>query len=69
MSIKINYLNKTSGQSTANLVLFSNEKFNITGLKKYLSNQEYSYISDLLKTSDLKKSLLVFEMNSKKKLF
>ena len=67
MSIKINYLKKTSGQSTANLVLFSNDKFNIAGLKKHLSNQEYSYISDLLKTSDLKKSLLVFEMNSKKK--
>ncbi len=68
MSIKINYLKKTSGQSTANLVLFSNDKFNIAGLKKHLSNQEYSYISDLLKTSDLKKSLLVFEMNSKKKI-
>ena len=59
MSIKINYLKKTSGQSTANLVLFSNEKFNINNLKKYLSNQEYSYISDLLKTSDLKKIICV----------
>ena len=58
MSIKINYLNKTNSKSSANLVLFSNEKFNIGGLKKYLSNSEFSYIHDLLKTSDLKKNYL-----------
>ena len=67
MSIKINYLNKTSNKSSANLVLFSNEKFNINALKKFLSDSEFSYISDLLKTSDLKKNLFVFELNSKKK--
>ena len=38
----------------------------ISSLKKYLSNFEYSYINDLLKTSDLK-NLFVFELNSKKK--
>ncbi len=68
MSIKINYLNKSSSKTSANLVLFSNEKFNISGLKKYLSNSEFSYIDDLLKTSDLKKKLLVFELTSKKKI-
>ena len=68
MSIKINYSKKTDSKYTANLVLFSNEKFNISGLKKYLSNSEFSYINDLLKTSDLKKNLFVFEVNSKKKI-
>ena len=68
MAIKINYVNKTSEKSLGNLVLFSNEKFNINGLKKYLTNSEFSYISDLLKTSDLKKKLLVFELTSKKKI-
>ncbi len=68
MSIKINYLNKTTSKSSANLVLFSNEQFKINDLKKYLSNSEFSYINDLLKTSDLKKRLLVFELNSKKKI-
>ena len=48
--------------------MFSNEKFNINDLKKFLSVNEYSYISDLLKTSDLKKKLLIFEVNSKKKI-
>ena len=68
MSIKINYTNKAYGKASTNLVLFSNEKFNINGLKKYLSNSEFSYINDLLKTSDLKKKLFVFELTSKKKI-
>jgi leucyl aminopeptidase len=68
MSIKTNYSNKVSSKSSANLVLFADDKYNIIGLKKHLSNSEFSYINDLLKTSDLKKNLLVFEINSKKKV-
>ena len=68
MSIKINYSKKTGGKSSANLVLFSNEKFSINNLKKFLSKSEFSYINDLLKTSDLKKNLFVFELTSKKKI-
>ncbi len=68
MAIKINYSNKTSSNTTANLVLFSDDKFKLNSLKKHISNSELSYISDLLKTSDLKKNLLVFEVNSKKKI-
>ena len=68
MSIKINYPKKTGFKLSANLVLFSNDKFNINGLKKHISNSEFIYIDDLLKTSDLKKNLLVFEVNSKKKI-
>ena len=67
MSIEINYKNSGLKKTLANLVLFTDEKFNIRGLKKYISNSEFSYINDLLKTSDLKKNLLVFEINSKKK--
>jgi leucyl aminopeptidase len=68
MSIKINYLKKVAGKSSGNLILFTDEKFNIGNLKKYISNTEFSYIKDLLKTSDLKKSIFVFEINSKKKI-
>jgi leucyl aminopeptidase len=68
MSIKINYSKKTAGKSTSNLVLFSDEKFNISNLKRYISNSEFSYVNDLLKSSDLKKSMFVFEVNSKKKI-
>ena len=67
MSIKINYSNKVSDKSSTNIVLFTDEKFSINALNKHLSSPELSYISDLLKKCDLKKKLLVFEVNSKKK--
>jgi len=69
MSIKINYLNKLGNKTLDNIVLFADEKFNISSLKKHLSKLEFSYISDLLKNSDLKKDLLFFEVNSKKTVF
>ena len=69
MSIKINYSNKPTIKSPTNLVLFTDENFNINGLKKYISNAEFSYINDLLKNSDLEKNLLFFEVNSKKTIF
>ncbi len=68
MSIKINYTKKTSHKPSGNLVLFSNDKFNINNLKNDLSSNEFSYVNDLLKSSDLKKNLFVFEVNSKKKI-
>ena len=69
MTVQINYKNSSLKTNTANLILFVDEKFNINNLKKYLSNLEFSYISDLLKNSDLKKDLLFFEVNSKKTVF
>jgi leucyl aminopeptidase len=69
MSIIINYKNSDLKKLTTNLVLFVDENFNINGLKKYVSNAEFSYISDLLKNSDLKKNLLFFEINSKKTIY
>ena len=68
MSIKLNYSKKISSKPTSNIVLFCDEKYSINGLKKYLSNNEFSYINDLLKKFDLKKNLFVFEVNSKKKI-
>jgi len=69
MSIQINYKRNGLKNPSANLVLFVEENFNINGLKKYISNTEFSYISDLLQSSDLKKDLLVFKINSKKTIF
>ncbi|MDA9647873.1 leucyl aminopeptidase [Candidatus Pelagibacter sp.] len=69
MTIQINYKNKGSIKTSSNLVLFVDEKFNIGGLKKFISNNEFSYISDLLKNSDLKKELLYFDINSNKTIF
>ena len=55
MKIEINFKNQVSDKSIGNLILFVDEKLNITGLKKILSNSEYSYINDLIKSEDQKK--------------
>jgi len=68
MSIKISFKKSILSKTSSNLVLFVDEKFNTKLVKKYLSNSEFSYVSDLLKTSDLKKKLLIFELSSKKKV-
>ena len=68
MTVKISYLKKTINKPTSNLILFTNDKFEIISLKNSLSNSEFSYIHDLIKTSDLKKNILVFEVSSKKKI-
>ena len=69
MTVQINYKSSISKKVSSNLVLFVDEKFNISGLKKHFSNTEFTYILDILKNSDLKKELLFFEINSKKTIF
>ena len=66
MTLKINYLKKNANKSS-NLVLFTNDKFNLRKIEKNFSKSELSYVNDLLKTSDLKKNIFIFEINSKKK--
>ena len=68
MTITINYKNNVPKKDSFNLVLFVDEKFNISSLKKYVLSKEYSYIFDLLKTKDLKKKIISFDINSKKKI-
>ena len=68
MTVQVLYKNTSSKKSLANLVLFTDENFNINALKKHISSGEFSYIKDLLKTSDLKKNLFFFEISSTKKI-
>ena len=68
MTIKINYTNKTINKAASNLVFFCDEKYNVGGVKKYISNNEFSYVNDLIRTIDVKKNLFIFEINSKKKI-
>ena len=69
MPVQISYSDIKFNSSKSNLVLFSNGKTYINDLKKYISSNEFSYISDLLKASDLKKNLFLFELSSKKKKY
>ena len=68
MILKINYTKKKINHSFSNVVIFCNDKFQSNTLRKNLSNTELSYVNDLLKNSDLKKNLLVFKINSKRKI-
>ena len=68
MSVKINYKTNSLIKSSSNLILFSDENFNISLLKKHFSIKEYSFILDLLKTRDIKKKIQFFDISSKKKI-
>jgi len=68
MNIKINFKNQAFGKSYGNSILFCDEKFNISGLKKLISVSEYSYITDLLKNEDLKKKIITFDLSSRRKI-
>ena len=68
MNIKINFKNQAFVKSYGNSILFVDEKFNISGLKKIISVSEYSYILDLLKNEDLEKKIITFDISSKRKI-
>ncbi len=68
MTISINYKNSLAQKKVSNLILFVDEKFNISTLKKHILSSEYSFIYDLLNTKDLKKKIVSFEINSKRKI-
>ena len=68
MSVQINYKNIGSKKTLTNLILFVEDNYNTKSLKNHISNSEYTYINDLLKTSDLKKKILIFSLSSKRKI-
>ncbi len=68
MNIKITYKNSLSKRNSSNVVLFIDEKFNISSLKKLILHSEYSFIFDLIKTKDINKKILTFDISSKKKI-
>ena len=68
MSVTINYNKNLSKKNSSNIVLFLDENFNISGLKNHISGPEYSFIADLIKTKDIKKKILSFDINSKRKI-
>ena len=68
MSIQITYKNKILKKNAHNLVLFVDERFNISGLKKHILKTDFTLISDLIKSKDIKKKILAFDISSKKKI-
>ena len=68
MSVQINYKNITSKHKASNIVMFVNEKFNFLTLKKHISSAEFSFLSDLIKSKDLTKKIISFDISSKRKI-
>ena len=68
MTVTINYKNKSSNTNSSNLIMFSDENFNISPLKKHISSSEHTFIKDLIKTKDIKKKILSFDISSKRKI-
>ena len=68
MTVQIIYKNKPSKQNSSNHILFVDEKFNISSLKKHIPKSEYSFIFDLIKAKNLKKKIITFDISSKKKI-
>jgi len=68
MSVQISYNKKSSSKNSVNKVLFIDDKYKISGLKKHLFSAEFKCISDLLKSKDIKEKILSFEISSKVKV-
>ena len=68
MLINIDYSKRKISKFDLNLVLFCNDKLNVGNIKKYLTDSELSYVTDLLKTVDEKKNIFIFKINSKKNI-
>ena len=68
MSVQINYKTSSLKKNSTNIVFFVDEAFRISNLKKYISKNEYLYISDLLNINDKKKKIITYDISSKKKV-
>ena len=64
MNVQINYNSSLSKKNLRNKLFFVDESFNIQPLKKFISAKEYFYVSDLLKNTNNKKKISLFEFSS-----
>ena len=55
--LKLSFNPNDSAKKSSNIVLFADEKFDITKLKKELLISEYNFLSDLLKSSNKKSTI------------
>ncbi len=68
MTIQINYKKNLNKKSHSNIILFADENFKNSNLKKYIPIKEYNFLTGLLKKQDLKKNILSFDLTSKNKI-
>ncbi|MDC0043400.1 leucyl aminopeptidase [Candidatus Pelagibacter sp.] len=68
MTVQVNYKNKIIANSAGNYAFFTDEKLKIKNLKNTFSNQEISFISEIIKKKSTKKSFVSFDLSSKKRI-
>ncbi len=68
MSVRINYKKKLLKNNSFNLILFVDEDYNLSRLKKIISKNEHSFILDLIKSKNQKKEIITLDISSKKKI-
>ena len=69
MIIKDSFLKLTSFSKLSGCIaFFTNEKSEITHLKKYLNSSEHKNLNVLLKNKNKKKGLLSFDLNPNQKI-
>ena len=69
MSITVSYKKNLSKNKVGNLIFFVDEKYSISVLNKYFSKIENRFIGDILKSQNLSKKIVSFDLSSKKKIF
>ena len=69
MIININYNKAINNKLITNYALFSRENYNTNNLKSYFSKSEIVSINEIIKNTNLKKNIITFNLNSKKKYF
>ncbi len=68
MNVVINYRSIASKKKAINHVLFVDDGFNISKCKKFFLTKEFSFVTDLLKSKNLKKKFISLDLSSKKKI-
>ncbi|WP_440678463.1 leucyl aminopeptidase [Candidatus Pelagibacter sp. HIMB1611] len=69
MSVTVSYKKNLSKNKVGNLIFFVDEKYSISVLNKYFSKIENRFIGDILKSQNLSKKIVSFDLSSKKKIF
>ena len=69
MTIITNYKHAEFNFKSGNLIFFVNEKYDVSDLRKYFSNSENKFIKQIIKSYDLSKKIISFDLSSIKKIF
>ena len=68
MNVVISYRSIASKKKAVNQVLFVDDSFNISKCKKFFLAKEFSFVTDILKSKNLKRKFVSLELSSKKKI-